>query len=220
MDYIIASTVVTDEIRFADKKTVVKKAGGAGIYALCGIRLWCSSVMPVTGVGRDYGELFGDWYQKNHISMEGLIEKDEKTPYNIIQYFEDGERSETALYGADHYRGDAKRAGTVFSIGKGDLYFQEYLPGFLGAGPSHDGETESRRLVGDRQRFHLSGMPGRGEADSRKCGYLFDQFNRGQEFIRDRAFGRDNRNIQGMAGQFESLCTAESFADGFSAQRL
>ena len=27
-------------------------------------------------------------------------------------------------------------------------------------------------------------------------------------------------NIQGMAGQFESLCTAESFADGFSAQRL
>lgn len=78
MDYIIASTVVTDEIRFADKKTVVKKAGGAGIYALCGIRLWCSSVMPVTGVGRDYGELFGDWYQKNHISMEGLIEKDEK----------------------------------------------------------------------------------------------------------------------------------------------
>ena len=50
MDYIIASTVVTDEIRFADKKTVEKKAGGAGIYALCGIRLWCDSVMPVTGV--------------------------------------------------------------------------------------------------------------------------------------------------------------------------
>ena len=53
MDYIIASTVVTAEIRFADKKTVEKKAGGAGIYALCGIRLWCDSVMPVTGVGKD-----------------------------------------------------------------------------------------------------------------------------------------------------------------------
>ena len=69
MDYIIASTVVTDEIRFADKKTVEKKAGGAGIYALCGIRLWCDSVMPVTGVGKDYAEMFGEWYQKNHISM-------------------------------------------------------------------------------------------------------------------------------------------------------
>ena len=104
MDYIIASTVVTDEIRFADKKTVEKKAGGAGIYALCGIRLWCDSVMPVTGVGKDYAEMFGEWYKKNHISMDGLIQKDEKTPYNVIQYFEDGERSETALYGADHYR--------------------------------------------------------------------------------------------------------------------
>lgn len=98
MDYIIASTVVTDEIRFADKKTVEKKAGGAGIYALCGIRLWCDSVMPVTGVGKDYAEMFGEWYKKNHISMDDLIQKDEKTPYNVIQYFEDGERSETALY--------------------------------------------------------------------------------------------------------------------------
>ena len=35
--------------------------------------------------------------------MEGLIEKDEKTPYNIIQYFEDGERGDGPV-GADHYR--------------------------------------------------------------------------------------------------------------------
>ena len=33
------------------------------------------------------GNMFGDWYQKNHISMDGLIQKDEKTPYNVIQYF-------------------------------------------------------------------------------------------------------------------------------------
>ena len=133
MDYIIASTVVTDEIRFADKKTVVKKAGGAGIYALCGIRLWCSSVMPVTGVGRDYGELFGDWYQKNHISMEGLIEKDEKTPYNIIQYFEDGERSETALYGADHYRKievTPNELEPYFQSSKGIYIFKNTSPDF------------------------------------------------------------------------------------------
>lgn len=104
MDFIAASTSVTDEIRFADGKTVKKVAGGAGIYALCGIKLWSDSVMPVTGVGQDYESLYGAWYEKNEISMEGLIVKDDKTPYNVIQYFEDGERSETPLYGPEHYK--------------------------------------------------------------------------------------------------------------------
>ena len=133
MDYIIASTVVTDEIRFADKKTVEKKAGGAGIYALCGIRLWCDSVMPVTGVGKDYAEMFGEWYKKNHISMDGLIQKDEKTPYNVIQYFEDGERSETALYGADHYRKievTPKELEPYFQTAKGIYIFKNTSPEF------------------------------------------------------------------------------------------
>jgi len=133
MDYIIASTVVTDEIRFADKKTVEKKAGGAGIYALCGIRLWCDSVMPVTGVGKDYAEMFGEWYKKNHISMDGLIQKDEKTPYNVIQYFEDGERSETALYGADHYRKIEvtwEELEPYFQTAKGIYIFKNTSPEF------------------------------------------------------------------------------------------
>lgn len=133
MDYIVASTVVTDEIRFADGKTVKKKAGGAGIYALCGIRLWCDSVMPVTGVGRDYGNIFGEWYKKNGISMAGLIEKDEKTPYNIIQYFEDGERSENALYGADHYRKIEvlpEELEPYFQTAKGIYIFKNTSPEF------------------------------------------------------------------------------------------
>lgn len=104
MDYIIASTSVTDEIRFADGKTVERVAGGAGIYALCGIRLWSDSVMPVTGVGGDYDSLYGAWYRNNGVSMEGLIVKDEKTPHTVIEYFDDGERIETPLYGQDHYR--------------------------------------------------------------------------------------------------------------------
>ena len=36
--------------------------------------------------------------------MDGLIEKDDKTPHTVIQYFEDGEREETPRYGAEHYK--------------------------------------------------------------------------------------------------------------------
>lgn len=114
MNYIVASTAVTDEIRFTagggtdGKEAVVQAveqiAGGAGIYALCGIKLWSDDVLLVTGVGRDFPKLYGTWFRENGISMDGLIYKDEKTPHNIMVYFEDGERSETPLYGADHYK--------------------------------------------------------------------------------------------------------------------
>ena len=78
MKYVIASTAVTDEIRFADGKTV-KIAGGAGIYALSGMKLWSDEVLLVTGVGRDFKDIYGEWYSKNNISMEGLIVNDENS---------------------------------------------------------------------------------------------------------------------------------------------
>ena len=104
MKYVIASTAVTDEIHFADGKSVEIVSGGAGIYALCGVKLWCDEVMLATGVGADFQEIYGEWYEKNHLSMEGLIIKDEKTPHTVINYFEDGEREEIPLYGAHHYK--------------------------------------------------------------------------------------------------------------------
>ncbi len=133
MDYIVASTAVTDEIRFSDGKTVEKVAGGAGIYALCGMKLWSDSVLLATGVGADYREIYGEWYETNGISMEGLLVKDEKTPHTVIQYFEDGERTETPLYGPDHYkkieitREDLK---PYFSASKGIYIFKNDSPDF------------------------------------------------------------------------------------------
>lgn len=103
MKYVFASVAVTDEIRFADGEHLPRIAGGAGIYALCGAKLWDDDVVLATGVGADYDGIYGEWYRKNQLSMEGLIVKDEKTPHTVIQYFEDGEREETPLYGLEHF---------------------------------------------------------------------------------------------------------------------
>lgn len=103
MNYIVASTAVTDEIHFADKKTVKQVAGGAGIYALAGMKLWTDETLLATGVGADFDSLYGEWFRQNRLSVKGLLIRDEKTPHNIIQYFPDGEREETPLYGAGHY---------------------------------------------------------------------------------------------------------------------
>ena len=89
MRYAVISAAVTDEIRFTDGTTQIVP-GGAGIYALCGIKLWSDDVEIVTGIGEDYDELHGKWYRNNDISMKGLSIKDAKSPYTVIQYFEDG----------------------------------------------------------------------------------------------------------------------------------
>lgn len=102
MKYVVASAVVTDEIHFPDG-SVKTAPGGAGIYALCGIRLWSDEVMIVTGIGEDYEALHGEWYRKNHISMEGFQIKDTRSPLTMIEYFPDGERVETPKYGEAHF---------------------------------------------------------------------------------------------------------------------
>lgn len=104
MSYIIASTAVIDEIHFPDGKVMKNLAGGAGIYALAGIKLWSDNVKIATGVGQDYLSIYGEWYKKNNLSTDGLIVKSEKTPHTVINYFENGEREEIPLYGEDHYK--------------------------------------------------------------------------------------------------------------------
>lgn len=104
MDYIVLSTSVVDDLYLADGRHELNVIGGAGTYALAGMKVWSDSVCLVTGVGEDYFGLFGNWYRDNSITMEGLIPKDANTPRNIVRYFEDGERIETPEYGLEHYR--------------------------------------------------------------------------------------------------------------------
>lgn len=103
MKYGVVSAVVTDEIHFADG-TVKIVPGGAGIYALAGIRLWQDDVEIITGIGKDYLQMHGEWYEKNHLTIKGLKVKGEKSPYTVVQYYEDGERDEIPSYGLKHFQ--------------------------------------------------------------------------------------------------------------------
>ena len=103
MKYVVVSAVVTDEIHFPDGDVKIAP-GGAGFYALCGLRLWSDQVVAVTGIGEDYEKLHGEWYRRNHISMEGFRIKDARSPYTIVEYFPDGERIETPALGLEHFR--------------------------------------------------------------------------------------------------------------------
>lgn len=104
MKYIVLSTSVIDEIHFADGSCRERAAGGAGIYALAGMKVWHDDAGIVTGVGRDYFDFYGDWYKRNGLTTEGLVARTDHTPLNVIRYHPDGERTETPRYGLGHYR--------------------------------------------------------------------------------------------------------------------
>lgn len=104
MNYVIVSTSVTDRITLADGTQKGDLLGGAGSYALCGMKLWTDDALLVTGVGADYDARYGEWFRKNELSMAGLTVKDPYTAISNVQYQADGERVETPEYGLQHYQ--------------------------------------------------------------------------------------------------------------------
>lgn len=132
MKYVVVSAAVTDEIHFDDGR-VKTVPGGAGIYALAGIKLWEDDVEIVTGIGTDYKELHGKWYEENALSMSGLTVKDQHSPYTIIQYFADGEREEIPKYGLEHFKKletTAKELEPYFKQADGIYIFKNTDPTF------------------------------------------------------------------------------------------
>ena len=104
MKYIVMSIVQWDSIFEPGGKIVNDVSGGAGVYALSGMKIWTDAVGIVSGVGADYLSAFGSWYKRNQISTEGLSVLDPHSPRNMIRYKTDDDRLEISLYGREHFR--------------------------------------------------------------------------------------------------------------------
>ena len=103
MNYLVQSTAVWDTIYLRPDAEPITAPGGAGFYALAGMRVWEQDVGLVTGVGADYLEHFRRWYDENGISTAGMLIKDPCSPRTIVRYRPDGERTEEPVYGPEHY---------------------------------------------------------------------------------------------------------------------
>ncbi|URW91252.1 PfkB family carbohydrate kinase [Lacticaseibacillus paracasei] len=105
MKYYIGSTAVIDNIHFVGQaEDKLGLAGGAGIYALCGARLWTDDVNLVCGKGTDFLPHFQHWYDINNLSKEKLRFVKALTPVNDVYYRSEGEREEIPKYGSQHYK--------------------------------------------------------------------------------------------------------------------
>lgn len=104
MQYIIASSVSTDRIRLKDGSIIEHLPGGAGIYALAGLRLWTKQAVAVSGIGPEYKSRHQEWYQSNDLSMAGLLVRGEDTPVTTIDYRQEDDRTDSPDMGLECFR--------------------------------------------------------------------------------------------------------------------
>lgn len=104
MKYIIGSSVETDEIHLPDGRVMPNMPGGAGFYALAGLRIWCADVGIAGGIGPGYMDRHRDWYIRNQVATGGLHVRFDTTPTTIVTYFPDGDRTDVPNVGLDVFR--------------------------------------------------------------------------------------------------------------------
>lgn len=104
MKYIIGSSVETDEIHLPDGRVMTNMPGGAGFYALAGLKVWSDDVVITGGIGPGYMARHRDWYEQNGVCADGLVVRFDVTPTTVITYFPDGDRTDVPNVGLDVFR--------------------------------------------------------------------------------------------------------------------
>jgi sugar/nucleoside kinase (ribokinase family) len=101
----VLSHIVIDEVQHADGTLPLTDIGGAGAYAATGASLAGSaaSAMLVSGIGTADRDVLTAWCEERGIDSSALFDVSEHSPRTRIQYFADGERVETPVYGLDHF---------------------------------------------------------------------------------------------------------------------
>src|SRR5271156_6328256 len=100
---LVQGGILIDDLAFANGRVLDGVLGGAALHALAGAALWDDDVLLIGGVGRDANQNIVPWMRTAGLSEAGLRISGEFTPRNIFIYRTDGSRSETPVFGADHF---------------------------------------------------------------------------------------------------------------------
>ena len=101
---LILSNIIIDDVVLPDGAQRPGMLGGAATYAAVGAAGCWADVSIVAGVGSDFGMVVGDRLARLGLRREGLLERDRWTIRNTLVYREAAERSETPVFGAEHFQ--------------------------------------------------------------------------------------------------------------------
>ena len=97
------ASIIFDHVTEADGSRRAVSPGGAGLFAALAMAPWAGETQIVAGVGRDFASLAGGLLEAHGVGTGGLVERDAHSIQSQLQYRNDGSRSETPVFGDDHF---------------------------------------------------------------------------------------------------------------------
>ena len=113
LDAVAFSHIIIDDLREADGRERLGLLGGAGTYAVAGMRLVSDRVGIRSGVGADFASSHGRWYTRNEIDGAGLEIRGAQTPRSWVVYQREDARTETPQFGMAHFEQMAPRVADL-----------------------------------------------------------------------------------------------------------
>lgn len=108
MEYLVYGSVITNRLIFTDGKRMDSVMGGGGFFSFAGLRMCTPSVEFVAGVGPDFEDYYGAWYDLNGCCKTGLVRNMRRTCYWQLTYAPDGTYEEHSIYGPEVTKEDWK----------------------------------------------------------------------------------------------------------------
>jgi sugar/nucleoside kinase (ribokinase family) len=132
---LVLSRIIIDDLYFADGSVRLATPGGAGLHAAAGAALWWPKIAPVAGVGADIHDVTHGLLLGERFTGDGLLVRDSRSIRSRLTYSPNGDRTETAILGADHFARLELYAGDIpptLLPAAGIYIFRDTDPGFWG----------------------------------------------------------------------------------------
>jgi sugar/nucleoside kinase (ribokinase family) len=100
---LVCGGVLLDDLTFADGRTLDGVLGGAALHALAGAALWSDDVVLVSGAGLDAESHILPWMERAGLATDRLRLDGPFTPRNTLVYRAAAPRTETPVFGPEHF---------------------------------------------------------------------------------------------------------------------
>jgi sugar/nucleoside kinase (ribokinase family) len=101
---VVLSNIIVDDIVMPDGTSRPGVLGGAATYAAVGAASWWPEIAIVAGIGRDLHALAGEQLARLGLRASGLLVRDERTIRARLVYLAGDERTETPVFGLEHFQ--------------------------------------------------------------------------------------------------------------------
>jgi len=125
--WVVFGNLIIDDLHLADGTVAGGRLGGSGTYAALGAALTGTGTAAlVSGAGTDLSPAHWAWLRSYGIDTSAVAVRGPHTPRSTVQYFGGGSRTETPVWGWQHFRSMEPAVADVppaWSIADGAYFF-------------------------------------------------------------------------------------------------